>query len=313
MAFSRRYFLSLGAAALAAGCATRTGAPAPQSQPASAPVLPTPGWRRFSLGGAEVIALNDGVVRRPLDAGFVRNASLPQVQQALADAGLPTAHIDVPYTAFLLQTGGQRVLLDAGFADNGPPGTGRLLDNLRAAGLGPDDVDAVVLSHLHGDHVNGLRRKDGSLVYPRATVYVPAPEYAYWMDETRAATSAARRVLQGYPAERLRQFTPGEKLLGAIASEAAFGHSPGHTLLAVQGTQERFTYLGDVAHYPALFVRHPDWQVMFDMNPEAARATRRAVLARMAGQPGLVGGYHFPFPAVGRIEAADAGYRLRPA
>ena len=228
----------------------------------------------------------------------------------------------MPYNAFLLVVDGKRWLIDAGFADNGPPNTGRLLENLRGAGLGPADIDAVLLSHLHGDHVSGLRRKDGSLVFPNATVLVPTPEYDFWMDAkrleaappgARAGFVNARRVLDGYPADKLQRFTPGDRLQGAVDSIAAYGHSPGHTLFTLRGSQSAVTYLADAAHYPALFTRNPDWQVQFDMDVEAARASRRAALARAAADQGIVGGYHFPFPAFGRIKAEGNGYAFESA
>ncbi len=317
---NRRDFLlwgAMGSTALAFGSAWSQG-----TASLGTAALPAQGWRRFSLGSADVFALNDGVVRRPLGEEFVRNAPLEQVKAVLASQQLPTEYIDVPYNAFLLVVDGKRWLIDAGFADNGPPNTGRLLENLRGAGLGPADIDAVLLSHLHGDHVSGLRRKDGSLVFPNATVLVPTPEYDFWMDAkrleaappgARAGFVNARRVLDGYPADKLQRFTPGDRLLGAVDSMAAYGHSPGHTLFTLRGSQSAFTYLADAAHYPALFTRNPDWQVQFDMDAEAARASRRAALARAAADQGIVGGYHFPFPAFGRIRTEGNGYAFESA
>ena len=320
MSNNRRDFLLWGAVsstALAFGSAWSQGA-----TNLGTASLPAQGWRTFSLGSAEVVALNDGVVRRALGEEFVRNAPLEQVKALLASQQLPTEYIDVPYNAFLLIVNGRRCLIDAGFADNGPPNTGRLLENLRGAGFGPADIDTVLLSHLHGDHVSGLRRKDGSLVFSNATVLVPAPEYDFWMDAKRLEAAPpgakagfvnARRVLDGYPADKLQRFTPGDRLLGAVDSIAAYGHSPGHTLFSLRGTQSSFTYLADAAHYPALFTRNPDWQVQFDMDAEAARASRRAALARAAAEQGIVGGYHFPFPAFGRIKAEGNGYAFESA
>ncbi|WP_315126153.1 MBL fold metallo-hydrolase [Comamonas antarctica] len=318
MQATRRQWLVWGAGSVAAaagitGCANT---PAPAGAPGGAP-----GFVRRKVGNARVVALSDGVGRRPLAEGFVRNATLAQVKATLAAQDLPTDYIDVPYTCFVLETEGKRYLLDTGFADNGPPGTGQLVKHMRAAGIDPESIDAVVLSHLHGDHINGLRRKDGSLVFPQALVYVPAPEHAFWLDADRrnAAPEAARagfmavqRVFQDYPADQLRLFEPGMAVVGGIESIAAFGHSPGHTALALRSGNERFTYLGDAAHFPALFVRNPDWQVQFDMDPAQARATRHALLARMAQEGGLVGGFHFPLPALGRIRKQGDGYQFVP-
>jgi len=279
------------------------------------------GFMRVRLDGFEVVALADGAVRRPLDDAFVRNAPLEEVQAALAAAGLPTDEITNSFTPFVVIADGRHVLLDAGFADNGPEGTGRLLDSMAAAGIDAGAIEAVVMSHLHPDHVNGLRRADGTLVYPQAQLWIPEPELDHWMSEARMNAApegarggfrAVRRVLEDYPAERLTPFTPGTQAAGMIDTAPAFGHSPGHTKLSVGHGADSFTFIGDAAHLPALFVANPDWALMFDMDPEAARATRHDVLARMVEQGGLVGGYHFPFPAIGRIEPAAPGYAFQP-
>lgn len=315
MPMHRRQWL-LGTSGLAAASLfTACAAPPPAAQTTGS------GFVHRQVGRARVTAVSDGISRRPLDAGFVKNAPLAQVQAALAAAGLPTAHIDVPYTCFVVELDGKRYLLDTGFADNGGPGTGLLHTHMRAAGIDPASINAVVISHLHGDHIHGLRRKDGRLVYPRATVYIPQPEAAFWMDDARMQATpeagrggfmAVRRVFTNYPAAQLRQFVPGSAIAPGLNTVAAFGHSPGHTAIAVQSGSERFTFIGDVAHYPALFVQHPDWQVQFDMQPEQARATRRALLAQLAQEQGLVGGYHFPLPAIGQVHAAGQGFAWRP-
>lgn len=310
----RRWILSttsLAAASWLSACASR---PAATNTAAL-------GYQHQTIGQARVTAVSDGVTRRPLDAGFVKNAPLAEVQATLAAAGLPTTHIDVPYTCFVVELHGKRYLLDTGFGDNGAPGTGQLHRHMQAAGIDPASIDVVVISHLHGDHINGLRRKDGSLVYPQATVYVPQPEAAHWLDDARMNATpeaarggfrAVRRVFDGYPTAQLKLFAPGSAIAPGLATVAAFGHSPGHTAIAVQSGGERFTFIGDVAHYPALFVKHPDWQVQFDMNPEQARATRHALLGRLAQEGGWVGGYHFPMPALGRLRAAGPGYDWVP-
>jgi glyoxylase-like metal-dependent hydrolase (beta-lactamase superfamily II) len=174
------------------------------------PELPAVGFKRMKLGSMEIIALNDGAVRRPLGQEFVPSVPLDQVKALLASQSLPTDFIDVPYTPFLLVNGNQRYLFDTGFADNGPPTTGKLLGNLAAAGFKPEDINNVVLSHFHGDHINGLRYKNGSLVYPNARVHVPAPEHAFWTDEARIA--AAPAPMQG-------AFAGVKRALGGLAPD----------------------------------------------------------------------------------------------
>ncbi|MEK9952963.1 MAG: MBL fold metallo-hydrolase, partial [Curvibacter sp.] len=185
-----------------------------------APSVVQVGYRKQKLGDMEVIALNDGVVRRPLQAEFVRNAPLDQVQELLRSQNLPTEYVDVPYTAFLIVAGNRRVLIDTGFADNGPPTTGRLVANLNAAGFKVEDIDTVVISHHHGDHINGLRSKGGQLVFPKARIMVPAVEHAHWMDDAKMEAAPAgakpafqnvRRVFGGLGPDQLVQFQAGQE------------------------------------------------------------------------------------------------------
>ena len=321
----RRHLLAAGLSAAAVSplaWLAASGAWAQTPAELGTPSLPTPGFRRMKVGEAEVIALNDGIARRPLGEEFVKNAPLAEVRELLARQGLPTGHIDIPFTAFLVLSGGRRILMDTGFGEHGGPSTGGLLGQLAAAGFQPGDIDTVLISHYHGDHIQGLRRKDGSLVYPRAQVLVPEPEHAFWMDEAamnarpeaqRGGFQLARRVFSELPAGQLQRFTPGSELAPGLRSVAAFGHTPGHTLLELQSAGQTFVYVADLTNVPALFARNPDWAVSFDMDAEAARRVRRATLQRVVETQALVGGYHFPFPAFGRIVAQGEGYAFQPA
>ncbi|MEY2618787.1 MAG: hypothetical protein RL522_1789 [Pseudomonadota bacterium] len=286
-----------------------------------APTAPAVGFRRMKLGAMEIIAINDGALRRPLGDEFVTNTPLDQVKAALAAQGLPTEYVDIPFTPFLVVSGNRRILLDTGFADNGPPSTGRLRANMEAAGFKFDDITDVVISHYHGDHISGLRAKDGSLTFPRAKVHVPVPEHAFWLDDANmnaAPTAArgnfmnARRVFNNYPAEQMVRFEPGATIAPGITTSAAFGHSPGMCMVQVASEGQTFHYVADVTNVPALFARSPDWAVTFDMDPVMARATRRRVFDAMAKDRAITGGFHFPFPAIGTIENAGSGYQFKP-
>jgi glyoxylase-like metal-dependent hydrolase (beta-lactamase superfamily II) len=318
----RRDFLVGGTAAAAAYTAGSFFPLIAQNAPNfGTPSVVQVGFRKQKLGDFEIIALNDGVVRRPLAAEFVKNAPLEQVQAALKAQNLPTEYIDVPFTAFLVVAGGRKILMDSGFADNGAPTTGRLMANLNAAGFKAEDIDTVVISHYHGDHISGMRNKAGQLTYPKAKIMVPTVEHAFWMDDARmnAAPEAmkgnfqnVRRVFGGMSAEQLMQFEPGKEIAPGITSVAAFGHTPGHTLFTVQSKGEKFAYVADLTNIPQLFARNPDWAVQFDMNADAARDARRKTFEMIVNEKMMVGGYHFPFPAFGKLDKLDNGYDFKP-
>ncbi len=171
MSMNRRTALAAGAIGAVAGL---VGAPAIALAQAPAPIANTSAYR-FRIGDAVVTAIHDGVAQRPLE-NFIRNASLDELKASLTEACLPTDRFVIPFTTLAVQTGGKLVLLDTGNGDSGAPTTGLWMRNFRAAGFDPAQVDTVVISHFHGDHINGLRLKDGSAVFPRAEVKVCTPE-----------------------------------------------------------------------------------------------------------------------------------------
>jgi glyoxylase-like metal-dependent hydrolase (beta-lactamase superfamily II) len=322
--YNRRQFLgaaAAGSAVYAAGAFTPMWA---QNAPNfGTPTLPSPGLRRMKLGNIEIIALVDGIARRPLGEEFVVNAPLAEVRAALTAQGLSPDFVDVPFTPFLVVAGDRRVLMDTGLGEFGGPTTGKLLENLAAAGFKPEDIDTVLISHYHGDHINGLRNRAGNLVFSKAKVMVPAAEHAFWMDEKRAADAAGgrmkgafdnvRRTFADMPASVLQTFQPGAELLPGIRAVAAHGHTPGMSMFEVTSGGQAFTFLADLTNIPSLFARNPDWSVTFDMDPVAARQTRRAVFERIVASKGMVGGFHFPFPALGQMVPAGNGYSFQPA
>ena len=283
--------------------------------------MQNPGCYRTTIGQFEAIALHDGVLVMDRPPGFVRNASDAEFADALADAGMPRDKLPLTFTALAVRTPTDLVLIDTGMGEFGPPGTGRLLANLAAAGLAPGDVTAVIISHFHGDHVNGLRGKDGAPTFPNATVHVPAPEWDYFMDESQAASApaalqstfeGARRVF-GPIANDVRRFSWGSEILPGFTSVQADGHTPGMSAVEIASDSDRMLFVADITNNPLLFARHPDWEIAFDLDPARAAATRHALLDRAAAEKLRLFYFHAPFPAMGTVVKSGGGYEYLPA
>lgn len=315
MVLTRRSFLAAGASLAALpllGCGS--------TPPAPAVTQLAPGVSRVPVGKFTVTSVPDGVAERPLTEAFVRNVPLAQVQAALAEAGLPTDKVTVPFTPFVVDTGTQKVLLDAGNGSFGAATAGKLLESLAKAGIKPEQIDVVIVSHFHGDHINGLRGKDGQLTFPKAKIMVPAPEWTWWMDDARMNAlpeaqrgnfQAVRRVF-GPNAASIERFEPGRELVPGIRSMPAYGHTAGHTTFMIESEGQKLLYWADTTNVAQLFVRNPDWAVMFDADPEAARKVRRQLMELAVKDNLLVAGYHLTVPGIGRLKPRGNGYEFVP-
>jgi len=301
------------AVALAAG-AENAGAVAPAGGAA------TPGIYRYKIGDYELTALYDGIWYRPITDQFIRNAPFAEVEHALDLAYMPHDKLATPFTTLIVNTGKKLVLIDTGTGGQIAPSAGVLRDNLASAGIDPNAVDAIVISHFHPDHINGIKDKDNALIFPNAEIMVPAPEWAFWMDDANLNTAAAdlkltfrnqRRIFSDI-AKQVTQFEPGQEVAPGIESLPATGHTPGHTVFAIHSGDASLLVLGDTAQHPAVFARHPDWQAAFDIDGAKAVATRKKIFDRAAADRMLVTGYHFPFPACGHLIKTASGYEHVP-
>jgi glyoxylase-like metal-dependent hydrolase (beta-lactamase superfamily II) len=316
--FTRRTILATPPV-LAAGAAGSAHAQVTATGAASAATAQAPGFYRFKVGEIEVTAVYDGFANRPLE-GFVRNAELADVKKAMAEAFLPENALPISFTTLVLRTGGRLVVLDTGNGDNGAPTSGRWLANFRAAGFDPAQVNTIVISHFHGDHIGGIRLKDGTAVFPNAEIMVPEPEWAFWTDDAKmgAAPDAmkpafnnVRRVF-GPIMKDVKRYEAGKEVVPGLTSVAAYGHTPGHMAFMLASGTGKLMVVSDITNHPALFVRNPNWAAVFDMDAEAARATRIRMLDMAAAERAQVSFYHAPFPATGHIAKAADGYRFVP-
>jgi glyoxylase-like metal-dependent hydrolase (beta-lactamase superfamily II) len=312
--FTRRTFLAGSALAAVSASADPAAAAAPSAD------KETPGIYRYRIGTFELTALYDGIWYRPITDAFIRNAPFAEVEHALADAFMPADKLATPFTTLIVNTGKKLVLLDTGTGGQIAPSAGVLRDNLAAAGIDPKAVDQIVISHFHPDHINGIKDKDNDLVFPNAEILVPAAEWAFWMDDANmnAAEGALKLTFRNQRrifadiAKRVARFEPGAEVAPGVVTLPAPGHTPGHTVFAIHSGDQSLMVLSDTAQHPAVFARHPDWQAAFDIDGDAAVATRKKLFDRAAADRMLVTGYHFPFPACGHLIKTATGYEHVP-
>ena len=305
----------VAAATLPAFGAVHAAAPAVGKQNA--------GFYRYKVGDIEVTVVTDGVNRMKLPDNFVTNMKPDDVKAALAANHMSRETLDNTYTPVVVNTGGRLVLIDTGVGEasftQSKGAVGQLVTNLAAAGIAPDAIDTVIISHYHGDHVNGLLKADNTPAFAKAEILVPANEHKFWMDDgemSRAAPGRVeglfknnRRVFSGEILKRVRTYDWDKEVAPGIAAFGTPGHSPGHTSFVVQSGASKVFVQGDVTHVPYLFARNPGWHAMFDQDPPAAEATRRKTYDMLASEKMMVQGFHYPFPAHAYIEKTANGYR----
>ena len=292
---------------------------------ATAPIVgkQTPGVYRYRVGEFEVTVVADGRNRFKLPDNFVTNVKMEEVQNALAAAHYDREIFENTYTPILVNTGSKLVLIDTGTGEAGFNSSkgmnGQFASNLASAGLKPDDIDAVIISHYHPDHVGGLVKADNSPAFAKAEVLVPAVEHKFWMDDGEMSRAAPgrmeglfknnRRVFNAEVLKRVRTYDWDKEVVPGVTAVGTPGHSPGHTSFVVQSGNRKIFVQGDVTHVPYLFARNPGWHLMFDQDAGKAEATRRKTYDMLAAEKMIVQGFHYPFPAHAYIEKSGNGYR----
>lgn len=323
MELTRRHALA-GAAAIAA-------APMLPSLPAKA-AAPVAGkqnasFYRYKVGDIEVTVVSDGASTIALPDTLVANANKDDVNAALEKAFLPKDKFTFNFAPLVLNTGSKLVVVDTG---NGPGAfanskgnVGQFMTNSAAAGIDPKNVDIVVISHFHGDHINGLLTADGQPAFPNAEVMVPAAEFKYFMDDgemgkqttdrMKGVFANARRVIEAGLKKKVTPYEPGKEVAPGLLAVATNGHTPGHTSFVLSSGSDKVFIQSDLTNNPDLFLRNPGWHLMFDQDAAMAEASRRKALDMVVADKLRLQGFHFPFPANGYVEKDGNGYRLIPA
>ena len=269
-----------------------------------------PGWFRYAVGDFMVTALQDGTIDLP--TGAYRGLPADQIQALSARAFVLSANgVPTSVNAYLVDTGAHRILVDAGNADCYGWKLGGLSANLRAAGYAPKDIDIVVLTHLHGDHICGLVA-DGKRLFPKAVVWAAAEEAAYWLDPNNKTTPPQVRPAVALYGKDFRTFKAGGAIAPGLTIVPTHGHTPGHTAFLFESKGASLLVWGDIVHNHFVQFAHPEASVMSDVDAAQAVATRQALFAKLAVDNTAVAGAHLPFPGIGRLRQDGSGYQFVP-
>jgi glyoxylase-like metal-dependent hydrolase (beta-lactamase superfamily II) len=269
-----------------------------------------PGWFRYTVGDFTVTALQDGVIALP--PGGFQGIAAEQIQAlsarafSFSDKGVPTS-----VNAYLVDTGAHRILVDAGNADCYGWKLGALAANLKASGYAPNDIDIVVLTHLHGDHICGLI-ENGKKLFPKAAVWADAKEATNWLDDKNKSTPAGARAAVALYGKDFHTFKPGDVIASGMTIVPAPGHTPGHTAFRFESKGASLLAFGDIVHNSFVQFAHPEVSVMSDTDRAQAIATRQELFAKAAAENTVLAGSHVPFPGIIRLRKDGNGYVFVP-
>ncbi|UOD30090.1 MBL fold metallo-hydrolase [Massilia violaceinigra] len=310
------------AGALAAAFLTfAAAAPAAWSQAAASTRINKvqPGYHHVKVGDVNVIALSDGTLAIPPGA-LLTNVAPAQVAARLA-ATFQGTHVDASVNAYLIESGERLLLVDTGSGELYGPTLNKLVATLHAAGYQPEQITDILVTHIHTDHTGGLM--DGKrMVFPNATVHLDQRELDYWMSAARRSEApesrralfdqALKKVKPYLDAGKVKTFDGATQLFPGIRSIPSYGHTPGHSLYALESGGQKLVFWGDLLHVAEVQMPDPSVTIVFDVDAKAAAAQRKRAFADAAAGKYLVAGDHIAFPGVGRLRAEGDGYRWVP-
>jgi glyoxylase-like metal-dependent hydrolase (beta-lactamase superfamily II) len=308
---SRRSLLALGAG-LGASTLINRGALA------SAPKLGTqPAYfHRFNLGSAEVTVVSDGPLPLGDPSGTFIGVPKEEVKKMLSDNFLSPDNVVLEQNSPIVNMGDRLVLFDTGMGTSKQfgPTTGRQQKSMAEAGIKPEDIDAVVLSHAHIDHIGGIVDANDKPLFPNAQYYIAQSDFDYWTDEGKLGSPLKDFVVHARKnllpvRDRLVFFKDGQEFLPGVQAMAAPGHTVGHHIFMITSEGKSFAFLGDLTHHQILLLEKPLMEFSYDTDPKQSAQTRVKMLTMLAANKIAVMSYHFPWPGYGHVVKNGDGFR----
>jgi glyoxylase-like metal-dependent hydrolase (beta-lactamase superfamily II) len=324
LALSRRTaLLGTGAAALGAAAFGAATLPLITAAEAKAPLATSqaPGFYRFMVGEFQATVVSDGPLPLGEPSATMKGPSKDEIAKALADNFLPTDAIVLEQNILVLNTGSRLVLFDSGMGTSKMFGatTGRLLKSLAEAGIRPAQIDDVVCTHAHIDHIGGLADAKGKRYFPNATIHLSKADFDFWTAESKindkdagAFIKHARQNLLPYK-DRIKFVEDGKDVLPGIQAMAAPGHTVGHTIYIIKSGAKTLAFTGDITHHQILLTEKPRTEFLYDTDAKQAVTSRLKVFDMLASQKVPLLAFHFPWPGYGYLGKQGDGYRYFPA
>jgi glyoxylase-like metal-dependent hydrolase (beta-lactamase superfamily II) len=311
---SRRSLLALGAGL---GASTLLGG----SALARAPKLGTQSayFYRFNLGNGEVTVVSDGPLSLGPPKGTFSGVSDEEVKKMLSDNFLPSDNIVLEQNSPIVNMNDKLILFDTGMgtAKNFGPITGRQQKSMAEAGIKPGDIDAVVLSHAHIDHIGGIVDADNKPLFPNAQYYITQSDFDFWTDEGKLGSPLKDFIVHARKnllpvRDRLVFIKDGQEFLPGVQAIATPGHTVGHTMFMVTSEGKSFAFLGDLTHHAVLLLEKPRIQFAYDTDPQQAAETRVKMLDMLAANKIPVMSYHYAWPGYGHVVKTSEGFHYIP-